>query len=287
MTEALTKPSQNNAPPNSAVSLEPQENWFLDSVHRRLHLQNKNLLGLVVGEVGEGKTYFALRTAERVDPEFSVDQVCFTPRQFIRQVRTLERPGAVIVLDDAGLAAPHREWQSQSNKILSYVFESFRFKRFFVMSTLPLPNLTDYVNRGLSHLMVRLIDRGFAVVYRVLPNYFSSSPPYRTKRLGIVRASMPSEPLWKVYEERRALIMDERYGEYEKKLSEPSEERGLAKSKLSRADEILEQIKGNPVPYLDGNGKMDYRKLMSAFNCSTNVAYTVIDRFKELPTGPP
>src|SRR6266540_6929330 len=107
-------------------------------------------------------------------------------------------------LDDAGLAAPHREWQSQSNKILSYVFESFRLKRFFVMSTLPLPNLTDYVNRGLSHLMVRLIDRGFAVVYRVLPNYFSSSPLYRTKRPGIVRASMPSEPLWKVYEERRA-----------------------------------------------------------------------------------
>ena len=98
---------------------------------------------------------------------------------------------------------------------------------------------------------------------------------------------MPSEPLWKVYEERRALIMDERYGEYERKLAEPSEGKGEAKSKLSRADEILERVKGNPVPYLDGNGKMDYRKLMSAFNCSTNVAYTVIDRFKELPTGSP
>ncbi|EQD60470.1 hypothetical protein B2A_03672, partial [mine drainage metagenome] len=51
-----------------------------------------NLIALFIGDTGSGKSYSAIRLAERVDPNFSVARIVFTVKEFLdpRELRPSE-----------------------------------------------------------------------------------------------------------------------------------------------------------------------------------------------------
>ena len=58
-------------------------NNIIPAIKNRLNLFNKNWLCLICGEPGSGKSYSGLAICEKVYPDFSIENVIFTPKQFL------------------------------------------------------------------------------------------------------------------------------------------------------------------------------------------------------------
>ncbi|WP_346140215.1 hypothetical protein, partial [Streptomyces virens] len=46
-------------------------------IWNRMHRKDKNFMGIVLGDTGDGKSEFGLRLCEVIDPNFSAEQVVF------------------------------------------------------------------------------------------------------------------------------------------------------------------------------------------------------------------
>ena len=62
---------------------------YLHQLAERSRLKYTTLI-LYLGKPGKGKSWAGLKTCERMDPEFTIDNVVFNGRQFRRAV---EKPG--------------------------------------------------------------------------------------------------------------------------------------------------------------------------------------------------
>lgn len=188
------------------------ERWY-----KRLHDYNQNLVLLIVGGTGTGKTYTALKLAETLDPEFSVDKICFSIRDFFLHMKNRENlgRGSVLVLDEIGVDVDSRGAMTVQNRVSTEFFEIFRKLNLCVILTLPYAEMLDKRLRQLSHavLLTHHIDReNNQVVLKPLhldPN-FQSGKVYtkyarkridnRVKKITRLRVGKPSVQLIHKYE---------------------------------------------------------------------------------------
>lgn len=197
-------------------------NPLVDYVRLRLHKQNKNFIAAVCGPTGSGKSYSALRLAELIEPGFSVDQVCFTPQEFMELLNSgkLKR-GSVIILDEAGVAANSRNFQSATNKALHFVAQTFRSSNYCVIYCMPDFGFLDLGVRKLCHVILstRGIDYKRKLVY-VKPLMIENNPqtgkvymkyprykpqPSSRRVIAITKLAVhkPNEALIEAYEARK------------------------------------------------------------------------------------
>ncbi|GAA0304036.1 hypothetical protein [Halarchaeum salinum] len=120
-------------------------------IWRRVHEWNQNFMGVVVGETGKGKSYASLRLAEALDPHFSIDDVAFTLEEFFTLVEEDRPEGSVIVLDEAGVGASHRDWYDDAHQHLNYVLQTWRHQNRIALLTLPELDKLDPVARSRLH----------------------------------------------------------------------------------------------------------------------------------------
>ena len=59
--------------------------WLIPWVKRRIK-QNRNLIGIFVGDTGSGKSLSSISLAEQIDPDFSVERIVFTVQELITLV---------------------------------------------------------------------------------------------------------------------------------------------------------------------------------------------------------
>jgi len=91
----------------------------------RMHRQDDNWMGAVVGETGKGKSYTCLSIAECVDEDFSIEQVAFGIEEFMRLVMDDSYGrGSVIILEEASVEAAAEDFHNISNKVLGTVMET-------------------------------------------------------------------------------------------------------------------------------------------------------------------
>lgn len=131
-------------------------NYLEEYVLKRLYDQNKNFITAVTGPTGSGKSYSALRLAERIDPGFDVSNVVFNAQDLLLRIKTgVEkdelRQGSVLVFDEAGVEANSRDWQSTTNQAINYLFQTMRSYNFMVILTLPHIGGLDKQVRRLLH----------------------------------------------------------------------------------------------------------------------------------------
>jgi len=120
-------------------------------IYRRVHEWNQNFMGVCVGETGKGKSYAALRLAETLYPDFTIDDVAFTLEQFFTLVEEDRPEGSVIVLDEAGVGASHRDWYDDAHQHLNYVLQTWRHQNRIALLTLPELDKLDPVARSRLH----------------------------------------------------------------------------------------------------------------------------------------
>ena len=81
----------------------------------KLSKKDEDRCYLVDGRERSGKSVFTLQQAKYIDPSFNLNRVCFTPDDFLLQIRTA-KPGQVVVFDEAFRGLSSKGAQSKINK---------------------------------------------------------------------------------------------------------------------------------------------------------------------------
>lgn len=131
----------------------PQLFW---DIYERID-HNQNMLIAITGGTGSGKTWTALRLAEQLSTErgvpFTVDNVCLSVKDLLSLVVNGNLPkGSVILMDESGISANNRNWQSTNNKMLQFLLQTFRHRNIIVLFTSPDLAFVDKASRKLLHL---------------------------------------------------------------------------------------------------------------------------------------
>ena len=141
------------ANPSSSVQLP--DNPLYKRFWNRLHKYKKNCLIIICGETGSGKSTLGLKICKTLDPTFTEKRVISRPKDFLDVVVNGDlKLGQAIMLDEAGTVANAREWYSFNNKVVSYILQTFTYKRLVVVFTVPSFDYVDKQSRMLFHYYI-------------------------------------------------------------------------------------------------------------------------------------
>jgi ABC-type dipeptide/oligopeptide/nickel transport system ATPase component len=136
------------------------KNMIVQRIKDRLLKQNKNVLIMIVGSTGSGKSYSAIKLAQTINPNFDVKvHLVFSGRDFIKLLNsgTLKR-GDVICWDEAGVGIGARNWSTDENKKAVEVLQTFRHLNLCVIFTCPDVRFVDINVRRLYHWLFETVS---------------------------------------------------------------------------------------------------------------------------------
>ena len=137
-----------------ALSGFDRERWLAEELRERTVNRNLNAIVALIGATGSGKSYTAMRLGQLIDDSFGIDRVVFTKEAFLDLVNADLPRGSVVVWDEAGLGLPAREWQSVMNRAVGYILQTFRFKNYVLLLTVPSQMMLDSQARALFHVLL-------------------------------------------------------------------------------------------------------------------------------------
>lgn len=230
----------------------------------------------MTGELGIGKSWWALKIAEAMDPKFTIDKVVFLPEDFMRQVQTCPE-GSWVVFDEPNIAFSHRNWHSRVNKMMAAFIQSSRFLKVNVLFALPTVTFLDSAARRICHLQVVVGDRGKGIVYRIRPNLFNRTPEIRTYKIGTVLTGPPAQWLVTAYEAKRAAF----HAEYFKagSLDEPNGH-GRVEPSL---EELIATVQKSPQDFKNGDRWVQMRIFKHKLGISERLASTLKYELQKQP----
>lgn len=123
-----------------------------------------DMVFVVDGNEGGGKSSLAIQCAYYLDPTLSLDRVTFTPEEFTSAIRKANKKQAVI-FDEAFCGLSSRATMSSVNRTIVRLLTEIRQKNLFVFIVLPtFFDLDKYValwrSRALLHVYVKNFKRG-------------------------------------------------------------------------------------------------------------------------------
>ena len=122
--------------------------------------QNRHGLILVTGGTGTGKSYVALKIAKNIDPTFTSDnleeRLIFKAEDFGTAVSNDKlKKGSVLIFDEAGVGIGARDFQTISNKVISKIIQTMRFRNLIVILTVPNMEWIDTIARKSIHFWIK------------------------------------------------------------------------------------------------------------------------------------
>ncbi len=209
---------------------DPMKNsvWLLQWIRHRIE-NNRNLIALFIGDTGSGKSMSSIRLAELVDPNFSVDRIVFTVKDFLSLVNQGLPPGSVIVFDDAGLGINARLWQEMSARVFGMLTQGFRYRQILTFITVPDETFIERQSRKLVHIRFEASDvQGLMKMKLLSRNTFDPEHPLakfpRIRRgvsrivVKMVKFRLPSDDLREKYEAKKKEYMESRFKEFQQEL---------------------------------------------------------------------
>lgn len=132
---------------------------FYSSAWDLIYKKNRNVILIVIGNPGTGKSYIALRIAEALDPTFSHitlrDRLVTTPREFLSLPDRHDlNKGYSIIFDEAGAGMSAREWAKIDNKAMTKYLQTFRYRNLITIFTVPFLSFTDVNVRKLVSYII-------------------------------------------------------------------------------------------------------------------------------------
>lgn len=133
------------------VKTEKQEPSWIRYIKGRIQ-KNKNFLGFISGPTGSGKSYSGLSICKMVDPDFTTSRVVFSLEELMVLINsgTLKK-GSAILLEEAGVWVSSRTWQSETNRVINYLLQTFRHRNFVLIFNSPYMDFIDAATRKLFH----------------------------------------------------------------------------------------------------------------------------------------
>lgn len=130
---------------------EEKEYSWIRYIKQRIK-KNLNMIIVITGKTGSGKSWSSLSLGEMLDPDFSIERVIFKAKGLMNLVnRGNLKAGSVIVWEEAGIDLSSKSWQSTTNKIINFLIQSFRHKNFILILNAPYSDFVDSTTRKLFH----------------------------------------------------------------------------------------------------------------------------------------
>lgn len=165
--------------------------WFMEIERIRHNIEA--CIIVITGKGGTGKTYFALRNAEILDPKFDPTlQVPFGNTEFMNLIgeNSPLKMGQVIVVDESQFGMSNRDWADNIQKDLMKQIEAIRSKGWVIFIVALNMKTLDVIARNyvITH-RIHMKKRGIGTAYRFyMPAW--ADEPYKY-RMGTVQLNMP------------------------------------------------------------------------------------------------
>ena len=246
------------------------ENVVLDrKAWVRMWLENSNTIWTIVGDTGDGKSYASLRIAERIWPDFSVDEVTTNIIDFLRKVNDDSYGrGSVVVLEEASVEASAYDWHSESNRVFAHILDTWRHQN--RMGIINLPNF-DKLEKGARQRTEIIVNMQFAKpwmdysqaklyepnTHNVTGDRHYPHPVIDNRKRKFMRFKMPSQSLIDGYEEKKENYTDELNEQMlEQLLESEREEEKKRQTPRDIANEIIDE--GKVEKYISENHGQQY-----------------------------
>jgi len=193
-------------------------NPFIEYIKVRCLDKNKNFMGFCIGSTGSGKSYTIIRAAEIIDPDFNIDHIVFSVKEFMQLLNsgTLKR-GSVIMFDEAGVGIPKKMWYSLSNKLFNFILQTYRWLNLVVFFTSPEMNIDSDslklfhcliettridLNENMSYAKPMMIDSNYKT-HKTYFKYLRVTDGERTDKLTEVGFKLANKDLLEKYEAKK------------------------------------------------------------------------------------
>ena len=121
-----------------SFGLDKRMKGFLDKkVIQSINTKDKDYVLLIDGYEGAGKSTFAMQIGKYVDPNLTLDHVCFTSDEFKRAVSKTARKGQCVIYDEAVTGMAAAESITRVGRLLKSLMMQMRQKNLFVIIVLP------------------------------------------------------------------------------------------------------------------------------------------------------
>ena len=118
------------------------------------HNEEKNILIMVIGYPGTGKSFISETLALANYPKFTAEDTAFTKDRFLELVNTRPKHAAYVA-DETGKWFGARKWNTDINKMLTECLEIMRMKQHIVYFTLPFAKQGDITLRRMANIIIK------------------------------------------------------------------------------------------------------------------------------------
>lgn len=250
-----------DAPPRPDNVILEHEAW------RKMWLEDNNAIWTVVGDTGDGKSMASLRIAEKIDPDFTIDQVANSIVDFLRLVMddSLGR-GSVIVLEEASVEASAYDWHSDSNRVFAKVLDTWRNQN--RMAIINLPTFTK-LEPGARQRTTGLVEMVEALPWRdystakfkkphhnnVTGDFWKQFPTIDGKKRKQMRFRLPDQDLIEAYDDLKDEYTSQLNEELLQQLLQDEESEQAKKLTPSRICDKIQENEGAQEYIKDNHGQ--------------------------------
>jgi len=144
--------------------MEAMEN-NLDTVKKLMEHRDQDWLHINIGQEGSGKSTLGLRMAQYFDDDFDVDNIVFTPDQFISRSKKLEQYSAIVVDEGANVFYSRDAMTKGVKKAVKFLTQMRELNLFIIIN---IPNffiIDKYIREHRTKSMSRAIKPGWFHFY--------------------------------------------------------------------------------------------------------------------------
>lgn len=133
------------------------ENRYFTHIRNKL-ANGKNWVCIFTGRTRSGKSFSSLRICEVIDPNFNIDNVVFSAKEFMALIKSGKlKSGSMILWDEAGVGIATREWYSVLNKSVNLIFQTWGYRNIGLLLTVPHISFVDSQTRKLCHAHIQTL----------------------------------------------------------------------------------------------------------------------------------
>lgn len=141
------------------------DGYFLNRWFESRFDANKNVLLLIIGATGSGKSWASLKICEdwykhrfNDDKKFPIENVCFSLIEAAKRIRNGQvGKEEFVVVEEAGIQMNSLDFQSKTNKLFNNILQSARCKNTGFIFNLPSFALMNKTARTLAHGVFEMV----------------------------------------------------------------------------------------------------------------------------------
>lgn len=281
-----------------AIPEHIKNNFLYHEIYKRCHFENKNFTLLVAGQVGTSKSYSSIRIAEDLDPNFSIDRVCFSVQELLALMDEGKlKKGSAIIMDESAGSEQNidsRDFMSQENKIMSFVATTCRALNLFMIFIAPSVKQIDLRTRtigvgGILILKKVYYKQGYArgdfywqtfnprtgKIYTPKPRLYDSETGNRTL-VDFVLIPKPSQELITKYEKKKNTFIQDNIKRWRKQLTDKEQKNQTEnKTNMETLEETKTKIMKTPTQYKNLRGRFSAHLIQAKIGLSESLSRAV------------